>query len=101
MCESGLRTIRCKSKSLKGGFFCVNDPSISDSNSKIIYFSAITIFDRLSFRVGHFHRLTSRLFGCHGLLIQVNCRGSFLFVSGCAYFLLIVKIGVRSFSENN
>lgn len=24
MCESGLRTIRCKSKSLKGGFFCVH-----------------------------------------------------------------------------
>ena len=23
MCESGLRTIRCKDKSLKGGFFCV------------------------------------------------------------------------------
>ena len=22
MCESGLRTKRCKSKSLKGGFFC-------------------------------------------------------------------------------
>jgi hypothetical protein len=53
-----------------GGFFCVHfrpDLSVSICNTKIFYFLSITIFFLLSFRVGHFHPLTSMLFGCHGL----------------------------------